>query len=169
MSNSVFEDVLVTLQQELSDLPDTSDVTKLSFRLLLAALLGSVLGYEREKKGKPAGLRTYTLVSLGAAFFVLVPSLSGMSQDGLSRVIQGVVTGIGFLGAGSIVKAHNEADIKGLTTAAGLWLTTAIGIAAGLGRDATAIVGTLFAFIILSLLPKPESDSVTPAVKEHQS
>ncbi len=156
MADSILQQITETLQHELSDLPNVVDVTKVLFRLILAAFLGGVLGFERESKGKAAGLRTYMLVAIGAAFFVMVPKLSGISDDAVSRIIQGLVTGIGFLGAGSIIKARDESEIKGLTTAAGLWLTTAIGIAAGLGRDATAILGTILAFVILSILPKVE-------------
>lgn len=156
MADSILQQIIETLQHELSDLPNVVDVTRVLFRLTLAAFLGGVLGFERESKGKAAGLRTYMLVAIGAAFFVMVPKLSGISDDAVSRIIQGLVTGIGFLGAGSIIKAQDEAEIKGLTTAAGLWLTTAIGIAAGLGRDATAILGTILAFVILSILPKVE-------------
>jgi putative Mg2+ transporter-C (MgtC) family protein len=167
MTDSILGQIIATLQYELSDLPNVTDVTKVLFRLVIAALLGGILGYERESKGKAAGLRTYMLVAIGAAFFVMVPKLSGMSDDAVSRIIQGLVTGIGFLGAGSIIKARDEAEIKGLTTAAGLWLTTAIGIAAGLGRDATAILGTILAFIILSFLPKVERRGIREDLKSN--
>jgi putative Mg2+ transporter-C (MgtC) family protein len=76
-----------------------------------------------------------------------------MGDAELSRVIQGVIAGVGFLGAGSIVKGGDEASVHGLTTAAGIWLTAAMGVAAGLGREATAILCTLLALIILSLVP----------------
>lgn len=101
--------------------------------------------------GKPAGLRTHMLVTLGTAVFVLACSGVGMSSDGLSRVIQGIVTGIGFLGAGSILKLNNERDIQGLTTAAGIWMTAAIGVAVGLGSLGVAVLSTVFTLIILTL------------------
>src|SRR5262249_55800638 len=108
---------------------------RIAVRLVVAAFLGGVLGYDRQRLGKSAGLRTHMLVSLGAAFFILVPEQAGMTTSDLSRVMQGVITGIGFLGGGAILKESQQGQIKGLTTAAGLWLTTAVGIAAGLGRE----------------------------------
>ncbi|MEQ1905144.1 MAG: MgtC/SapB family protein [Pirellulaceae bacterium] len=102
--------------------------------------------------GKSAGLRTHMLVSLGAALFVLIPQQAGMSDADISRVIQGIVAGIGFLGAGTILRGMNEGEVRGMTTAAGIWLTAAIGIAAGLGREVSAILGALLAFLILAAL-----------------
>jgi putative Mg2+ transporter-C (MgtC) family protein len=92
------------------------------------------------------------LVSLGTAVVVLAPSAIFMSLDGLSRVIQGILTGIGFVGAGAILKLNEEREIKGLTTAAGLWMTAAIGVAVGLGVIGLALIGTLFTVIVLSLI-----------------
>jgi putative Mg2+ transporter-C (MgtC) family protein len=125
-------------------------------RLLMAALLGGILGFEREHKGKAAGVRTHMLVALGAALFVLVPQMSGSQADAMSRVVQGVIAGIGFLGAGTILKNQegDEGHVKGLTTAAGLWMTAAIGVSAGLGREATAVVSTLLALAILGVMPR---------------
>jgi putative Mg2+ transporter-C (MgtC) family protein len=77
-----------------------------------------------------------------------------VSEAELSRVIQGVVAGIGFLGAGAILKGDDEKDLKGLTTAAGIWLTAAIGVAAGLGRESSAILCTVFALLVLVVIPK---------------
>jgi putative Mg2+ transporter-C (MgtC) family protein len=139
---------------EFSDLPGVSDATTVTMRLVIAALLGGMLGYEREQRGKAAGLRTHMLVALGAALFVLVPQQSGMSKEDMSRVIQGVITGMGFLGAGAILKMTSEETIKGLTTAAGLWVTAAIGIAVGLGREASAVLSAVLVVIILHLVPK---------------
>ncbi|KQV89410.1 MgtC/SapB family protein [Pelomonas sp. Root1237] len=146
--------VLQTLQSEFSDAPDVEQVTRLTTRLLLAALLGGVLGYEREQKGKAAGIRTHMLVAMGAALFVLVPQLGGMSVADMSRVIQGIVTGIGFLGAGAIIKHRTEEDTQGLTTAAGIWMTAAIGVACGLGRETTALISALLALVVLAVLPR---------------
>jgi len=154
MMDGWWQEVCNTVVSEFSDLPSITEVTRVTLRLALAAMLGGLLGFERERSGKAAGLRTHMLVSLGAALFVLVPQQAGISEAGLTRVIQGVVTGVGFLGAGTILKSPNEETIKGLTTAAGLWLTAAIGVAAGLGREATAVLSTLLALIILYLLPK---------------
>lgn len=141
----------ITIQKEFSDLGDPSDITRVCVRLLVAMVLGAILGYERESIGASAGLRTHMLVSLGSALFVLVPLQAGMQVADISRVLQGVTAGIGFLGAGAIIKMQNE-DIKGLTTAAGIWLTAAVGVAAGMGLEATAVLSALFALVILSLL-----------------
>lgn len=146
--------VLQTLRSEFSDLPDLAQATRILVRLLMAALLGGVLGYERERHGKAAGVRTHMLVAMGAALFVLVPQQGGMAVADMSRVIQGIVTGVGFLGAGAIIKRHSEEDVQGLTTAAGVWMTAAIGIACGLGREATAVLSTLLALVVLGLVPK---------------
>lgn len=132
-------------------LPNVRQLVHVIIRLLAATLLGAVVGIQREKAGKPAGLRTHILVSLGTAVFVLACSGVGMSSDGLSRVIQGIVTGIGFIGAGSILKLNEEHDIKGLTTAASIWMTAAIGVAVGLGSLGVALLSTLFTLLILAL------------------
>lgn len=143
-----------TVGAEFSDVADVEQITRLLVRLLLAALLGGVLGYEREQKGKAAGVRTHMLVAMGAALFVLVPQQGGMQLGDMSRVIQGVIAGIGFLGAGAIIKNHSEENVQGLTTAAGVWMTAAIGIACGLGRESTAVLGTLLALAVLALVPR---------------
>jgi putative Mg2+ transporter-C (MgtC) family protein len=142
-----------TVASEFSDVPDLAQATRIVLRLMLAALLGGLLGMERENKGKAAGVRTHMLVAMGAALFVLIPQQAGILPADLSRVIQGVVAGIGFLCAGSILKSEDEDRVRGLTTAAGMWLTAAIGMAAGLGREATAVISTLLALMILSLVP----------------
>ena len=140
------------IQQEFSDINDVSDAVRIVVRLLLASVLGGVIGYERESKGKSAGLRTHMLVSLGAALFVLAPALSGMEVADMSRVLQGIIAGIGFLGAGAIIKSRGSNDVKGLTTAASIWLTAAVGITAGMGREMLAVTSTLFALFILAAL-----------------
>lgn len=142
-----------TVASEFSDVPDLAQATRIVLRLALAALLGGLLGLEREHKGKAAGVRTHMLVAMGAALFVLIPQQAGIQSADLSRVIQGVVAGIGFLCAGSILKSEDEDRVRGLTTAAGMWLTAAIGMAAGLGREATAVISTVLALVILSLVP----------------
>lgn len=150
-------DIGNTLIAEFSDISDLSDITLICVRLLLAATLGGVLGYEREQQGKAAGIRTHMLVAMGATLFVLAPLQAGAEADAMSRVIQGIVAGIGFLGAGTILKGNgdnDEAQVKGLTTAAGLWLTAAIGVAVGLGHAATAVLSTLLALIIFAVMPR---------------
>lgn len=140
------------LWQELTyGLIDRHRLAVVLVRVIAATVLGAIVGIEREKAGKPAGLRTHMLVSLGTAVVVLACAGSGMDADGLSRVIQGIVTGIGFIGAGSILKLSDQRDIKGLTTAAGLWMTAAIGVAVGLGSLGLALIGTVFTLIILAL------------------
>ena len=146
----VWQTIAGTLAEEFSDLTDAAQLTRLLLRLLVAAVLGGVLGMQREHQGKSAGVRTHMLVAIGAALFTLVPALGGMDGDGLARVIQGVVAGVGFLCAGTILKSGDD-HVRGLTTAAGLWLTAAVGVAAGLGREMTALVSALLALAILSL------------------
>ena len=141
------------LWQELTaGLNNFGQLERVLLRLISATLLGSIVGFEREKAGKPAGLRTHILVCLGTAIVVLACSGSQMNLDGLSRVIQGIVTGIGFIGAGSILKLEGERDIRGLTTAAGLWMTAAIGIAVGLGELGLAVITTALTLIILAVV-----------------
>jgi putative Mg2+ transporter-C (MgtC) family protein len=153
-----WEQSWLTIQQEFSDLGNADDITRVVLRLLVAVALGGLLGYERESIGASAGLRTHMLVSLGSALFVLIPLQAGMKVDDLSRVLQGVTAGIGFLGAGAILKQTSKNDIKGLTTAASVWLTAAIGVAAGMGREATAIVSAVFAYVILSIVRHTPKD-----------
>lgn len=140
------------LADDFTDFPDPAHVVRFGVRLLAAALLGGMLGFERERAGKDAGLRTHMLVALGAALFVAVPQAAGMDSAALSRVLQGLVAGIGFIGAGATLKLREQGHVKGLTTAAGLWLTAAVGTAAGLGRLGSAFVGTLLALGILVIV-----------------
>jgi putative Mg2+ transporter-C (MgtC) family protein len=152
--NTLWHEVWRGVQSDFVDLPSVAEVTQIVLRLLLAALLGGLLGFEREQVGRAAGLRTHMLVALGAAFFVIIPYQAGMPLADLSRVLQGIITGVGFLGAGTILKRQTEEQIEGLTTAAGLWLTAAVGAAAGMGREASAVLGTVLAFLILAVLPR---------------
>lgn len=154
--NGWWHEVWATLQAEFADITDAAQLTRVTVRLLMAAVLGGILGFEREHKGKAAGVRTHMLVAMGAALFVMVPQLSGSQADAMSRVVQGVIAGIGFLGAGTILKNQegDEGHVKGLTTAAGLWMTAAIGVAAGLGREATAVLSTLLALGVFSVMPR---------------
>jgi putative Mg2+ transporter-C (MgtC) family protein len=140
------------LWQELTyGLQDRGHLAIVMLRVFTAILLGGIVGIERERAGKPAGLRTHMLVSLGTAVVVLACSGAAMSMDGLSRVIQGIVTGIGFIGAGSILKLDEERHIEGLTTAAGLWMTAAVGVAVGLGALGVAVIGTIVTLFVLAL------------------
>ena len=153
------EQIWAAIVQEFSDLGSVGDITRVLMRMTLAVLLGGLLGYERESVGASAGLRTHMLVSLGSALFILIPLQAGMGIEDLSRVLQGVTAGIGFLGAGAILKQRDRNDIKGLTTAASVWLAAAIGVAAGMGREATAVASAVFAFVILAILRRtPKKD-----------
>jgi putative Mg2+ transporter-C (MgtC) family protein len=144
--------MLDVLWQELtSGLHDSKQLAHVIIRLVAAAVLGGIVGIQRERTGKPAGLRTHILVSVATAVFVISCSSVGMSSDGLSRVIQGIVTGIGFIGAGTILKLSEQHEIRGLTTAASVWLTAAIGVTVGLGSLGIGLMVTALALIILSL------------------
>ena len=142
-----------TIAAEFSDVPDAAQVTRIVVRLGMAALLGGVLGWEREHAGKAAGVRTHMLVSMGAALFVLASEQSGIVAADNSRVLQGIIAGVGFLGAGTILKGDAEGQVRGLTTAAGIWLTAAIGVAAGLGLESTAVLSTVLALVVLWVIP----------------
>ena len=150
------EQMWAALKDEVSDIPDVDHLTRLAFRLVLAAILGGTIGFERKHAGKHAGPRTHMLVAVGSAVFVLIPQQAGMDLDGLSRVMQGLIAGIGFIGGGAILKAPEQGRIEGLTSAAAIWLVAAIGVAIGMGRVGSAVVVSIFAFVILSLLHRIE-------------
>jgi putative Mg2+ transporter-C (MgtC) family protein len=149
----VWSQITATLAAEFSDVADAAQVTRIVVRLCMAALLGGLLGWERELAGKAAGVRTHMLVAMGSALFVLTAEQAGIGPADNSRVLQGIIAGIGFLGAGTILKGDAEAQVRGLTTAAGIWLTAAIGVATGLGRESTAVLSTLLALAVLWLVP----------------
>lgn len=151
--------VMAALAREFS-LPDAGVSTVIVVRLLLALVLGGLLGLERESKGRAAGLRTHMLVAAGSALFVMAPLLAGVSMDDVTRVMQGIVSGIGFLGAGAIIKLESgtrpeaASRVHGLTTAAGIWMTSAIGMAVGMGLAVAAIVSTVLALAVFALVPR---------------
>lgn len=153
---SVLEVVTATLRAEFSDLLEVEQVTRVTARMSVALLLGALIGWDRERRDADAGLRTHMLVALGAAMFVMVPAEAGMGSDELSRVIQGIVSGIGFLGAGAVLKLGSEGRIHGLTTAATVWATAAVGMSAGLGREGTAVLATAFILVVLVWLRRLE-------------
>jgi putative Mg2+ transporter-C (MgtC) family protein len=129
-------------------------------QLIAAIFLGGLLGWERQSGGKPAGLRTHILVSLGAATFTMVASyLTNSNAPPLSgdptRVIQGVITGIGFLGAGVII--HEQGGVHGLTTAASIWIAGALGAACGAGALWLAALTAVHALVVLRVLKVPTS------------
>lgn len=126
--------------------------------LLFAALLGAVIGLEREMRGRWAGLRTHIMVSLGSAVFVIagVSSTDAQPSD-VSRVIQGVAAGIGFIGAGTIMKLSHKPEVKGLTTSSSIWMASAIGIASGLKLYVLAVSGALISLAVLGVLQRIEA------------
>jgi putative Mg2+ transporter-C (MgtC) family protein len=122
-------------------------------RLLLAAALGAIIGYQRERAHKPAGLRTHILICVGAALFAVASAYGfGMTADP-SRIAAGIVAGIGFIGAGAIIRREGGI-VEGLTTAATIWAVAAIGLAAGAGLYIVSAVTTAVVSIVL-LLPHP--------------
>ena len=156
----MWQEVWNTVLSEFSDIPDATEITRITLRLLVAAALGGLLGYERETQGKSAGVRTHMLVAIGAALFVLIPQQAGSSTADLTRVLQGLIAGVGFLGAGAIILGTKQVETQGLTTAAGIWVTSAIGVAAGLGRESTAVLSTLVALFVLSVVPWIVRDNI---------
>ena len=121
-------------------------------RLIIATALGALVGYEREREGKPAGVRTHGMVALGAALFTLV-SVYGFTNHDPARVAAQIVTGIGFVGAGAIL--HLRRGVQGLTTAASLWVTAAIGLAVGVGMLAMSAATAVLVFLLLRFGPRP--------------
>ncbi len=149
----MWQEIWTAIVIEFSDIPDLATMTRLVLRLVLAAVLGGILGYERELKASSAGVRTHMLVAVGAALFVIAPLQSGMEISDMSRVLQGIVQGIGFLGAGAIIVRAGQQKIKGLTTAANIWATAGIGVVVGLGLEATAVLSTVVVLTILAVVP----------------
>ena len=144
------------LVAEFSDVHDVGQLVRIVLRMGLALALGCALGYERESHGKAAGVRTHMLVAMGSSLFMLLPLQLGASVADLSRVAQGLVAGVGFLCAGTILKsaASGAEQVHGLTTAAGLWLTAAIGMACGMGLEVTALIATALALVVFALVPR---------------
>ncbi len=144
--------LLAGIETDFAEFTDLEANLRMIVRMLFAAGLGGVLGWQREAAGKEAGMRTYMMVSLATAFVMNACLAEGFTNGDLSRVVQGLLTGVGFLGAGAILKLEQDRDIQGLTTAAGIWLTSIIGIAVGMGHLGLATAVTVFAFIILQVL-----------------
>lgn len=116
----------------------------IAFRIIVAAILGGLIGFEREQDGEPAGIRTHTLVAVAAAAFTIISMGFDNNPD---RIAAGIVTGIGFLGAGTIFKSHDQ--VKGLTTAAALWCAAAAGLAVGIEQYFLASIITVIVFFVL--------------------
>jgi putative Mg2+ transporter-C (MgtC) family protein len=130
-------------------IPDGRQFAVIIIRLIAATLLGAAIGFERERAGKAAGLRTHILVTTGTAVFVLGCMGAGLREDAISRVIQGIITGIGFVGAGSILKRESKREIQGVTTSAGIWMAAAIGVTVALGGLGLALIATALTLIVL--------------------
>lgn len=147
--------ILDALALELAaETPDVTQVVRVTVRLVIAMLLAGVIGWERERGDNAAGLRTHILVALGAALVVASAEEAGAGADSITRVVQGVTAGIGFIGGGVILKLPEEKRIEGLTTAATIWLAAAIGLAAGMGRLVSALLGLTLAWVALAFLTK---------------
>ncbi|GAB1540329.1 MgtC/SapB family protein [Scytonema sp. NUACC21] len=148
-----------------------SDWQSISFRLVVALLVGGAIGMNRQRTGRPAGLRTFMVVSLSAALFVMIPlqvasdgSLTdnvlarSTALNAMARIAQGIATGVGFLGAGIILRQQRQdfgtEEIKGLTTAASIWLAGGLGAASGCGLWQMSLIGTLLALMVLSVVKK---------------
>ncbi|BAZ41025.1 MgtC/SapB transporter [Calothrix sp. NIES-4101] len=142
-----------------------SDCWHIFVRLSIALIAGAIIGWERQVHHKPAGLRTHMLVSLGSALFTLIPLIlsqrnSGVDGDVLSRVVQGITAGVGFLGAGEILRASSEDSqhiaIRGLTSAAAIWVSASLGSAAGCGLWQLTLIGAVLCFVVLSIVKRFE-------------
>lgn len=131
----------ILLDELSSGLPQADEVVRVIVRIVAASLFGAVIVIQHEHAGKPAGVRTHMLVAIGCAMVVIACLEFGMGDDAMSRVVQGLVTGIGFIGGGAILKLEKEHAIEGLTTA-------------GLERRGAATIGTVLALIILSVVGK---------------
>ncbi len=137
-----------------SPLMNMTMATEVATRLVAATLIGSGVGLDRELRHKPAGLKTHALVALGAALIIVVSaSLTDLLHPDsavMSRVIQGIIAGVGFLGGGAILKSSEEM-VTGVTTAASIWLVASLGIACGAGEFATALIALAIALVVLVL------------------
>lgn len=142
------------LDELSASLPTAAEAVRFVIRLLAALLVGGIIGWQREASHKSAGLRTHMLVCAGTTSFVLAAVGMQMQDDAMSRVVQGLITGIGFLGAGAILKLESSRQVKGLTTAAGVWMTAALGVTIGLGQLVLAAMGTVLTWLVLSYLLK---------------
>lgn len=135
----------------------SSDNLKIIIQLFMAVLLAGLLGFERQRAQKPAGLRTYALVGLGACMLTFISMNAfdrfiGVTSFDPSRIISNIIVGIGFIGAGLIF--HQGIKVEGLTTATGIWVAAALGIAVGLEMYFLAVAGTIAAFILLGILKR---------------
>jgi putative Mg2+ transporter-C (MgtC) family protein len=136
------------------------DAPSLYLRLGLALIVGILIGGEREIKNKPAGLRTHMLVCFGSSLFVLLPIQLGLAvqnPETLSRVMSGIISGVGFIGAGTILR---DRKVRGLTSAAAIWVSAALGTAIGCGLWKIALTSALICWFILRIVKRLESESI---------
>lgn len=153
-------------------IPDLTDLVRICGRLTVALIIGAAVGLQREVSHKAAGVRTHMLLAVGTALLIVTASDAGFTSGDLSRVIQGIVTGIGFLGGGTILKLTQEHEIRGLTTAAGIWLTVGASAAAGLGQMAAALIGLVFGLVVLAVVGRFEKHvptNETSAAHDHDA
>jgi putative Mg2+ transporter-C (MgtC) family protein len=150
-------------------IPSAHQLARITLRLVAALAIGTMIGLQRELTHKPAGLRTHMLVALGTAMFVIGGAEAGMELDSLSKIMQGLATGIGFLGGGAILKLTTEREIHGLTTAAGIWMTAAASTVAALGQIAVAMIGTLFGLMVLIVFHSIEKQLGHRAKKDSEN
>lgn len=162
-----WQGVVSAFGKEGAALCDGGEIVRGVLRFLLAGAAGALIGWQRQRTGKEAGPRTHMLVALGAALFVLAARQAGMAVDELARVIQGIAEGVGFIGGGVILKLTRQREVRGLTTAAGLWTTAALGVAAGLGRYLLVFIGAALAWFILSVLRRWEVEEGEKPPRNH--
>ncbi|WDZ94524.1 MgtC/SapB family protein [Herbaspirillum sp. WKF16] len=139
-----------------------TDLLEIFYRLLIAMLIGCAIGIDRNLRGKPTGMKTLGLVALGSALATMASmnfalDANGYSHDAVSRAIQGVITGIGFLGAGVIIHEQATEKVRGLTTAASIWVTAAVGIVCGVGWWPVALMATALILILFTVGRKIEN------------
>ncbi|MBD2693853.1 MgtC/SapB family protein [Anabaena catenula] len=141
----------------------SNDWLNICFRLCLALIIGGMIGLERQLRNKPAGLRTHMLVSLGSSVFTIIAIQVGgekISADALSRVIQGIASGVGFLGGGEILRESSQQSnsfaIHGLTSAAAIWVSAALGIASGCGLWQLGLIAAVLTVVVLNIFKKVE-------------
>jgi putative Mg2+ transporter-C (MgtC) family protein len=131
-----------------------SALLEVSLRMMVAVAIGCIIGIDRNLRGKPTGVKTLGLVALSAALVTMASmgfSVTAIADDRSARVIQGIVTGIGFLGAGVIIQSQTEKRIRGLTTAASIWVTAALGIVCGIGAWSVAVIATVIVMLLFTV------------------
>jgi putative Mg2+ transporter-C (MgtC) family protein len=150
--------------------PSMETALAATFKLVAAVVLGGIVGLEREHRGRAAGLRTHMMVALGAALFAIVPVQAGATSTDLAMLVKGIAAGIGFLGAGAILKNAAQEEIRGLTTASTIWLTGAVGLAAGVGHVGLGLVAVVLSLGVLIVLGRWEAKGLIgpPADDEKQ-